>query len=140
VLSGVQLEGAGEGEVNQTMQRDMELVRAILLKMEEHETGFAPSPFEIEGFTRGQIGYHVYLMGQAGLLNVVNVTAHGDSGPSALPINLTWAGYEFIASSKNEATWKKATSTVMAKAGAIGFDLLKAALSAELKRQMGLQS
>ena len=120
------------------MQRDMDLVRAILLKLEEHPHAFAPSPFEIEGFTREQVGYHVALMHQAGLIDAVKVTAISDPSPSAIPLSLTWEGYEFLAAAKNESTWRKSTSAVFAKAGAVGFELLKAVLTAELRKQVGL--
>jgi len=120
------------------MQRDMDLVRAILLKLEEHPHGFAPQGIEIDGFTKEQIGYHAALMGEAGLIRVVSTTAHSDPSPSAVPISLTWEGYEFLAASKDEGVWKKGKATVMAKAGAIGFDILKAVLTAEIRRQVGL--
>jgi hypothetical protein len=115
----------------------MELVRQILLKLEEHPHGFAPR-LEVPGFTDEQIGYHAAIMGEAGLLHARPITAHGASSPSALPIYLTWAGYEFLASAKDESTWKKGTSLVMSKAGAIGFDILKAVLMAEIRSKVGL--
>jgi hypothetical protein len=120
------------------MQRDMDLIRQILLKMEENPHGFTPKGIEVEGFTKEQIGYHAALMGEAGLIRVAPITAISDLSPSAIPICLTWAGYEFLAASKDEGTWKKGTSTLMAKAGAIGFDILKAVLTAEIRRQVGL--
>jgi hypothetical protein len=120
------------------MQRDMDLVRAILLSLEESPHGFAPKDCEIPGFTKEQVGYHVVLMHQAGLIEAEQSTTVIDPSPSAIPISLTWAGYEFLATSKDEGIWKKGTSTVMAKAGAIGFDILKAVLTAEIRRQVGL--
>lgn len=44
---------------------------------------------EIPGFTKDQIGYHVFLMGQAGLLKVVDITDLGSKSPQAAPIHLT---------------------------------------------------
>ena len=120
------------------MQRDMDLIRAILLKLEEHPHGFAPNQLEIEGFTREQVGFHAALMHQAGLIDAAKVTAISDLSPSAVALSITWEGYEFLAASKNEGNWKKGTSSVMAKAGAIGFDVLKAVLTAEIRRQVGL--
>jgi hypothetical protein len=119
------------------MQRDMNLVRAILLKLEAHPHGFAPA-LEIEGYTDEQIGFHVALMGQAGLIDAYPTNSSADETPSAMPLSLKWEGYEFLAASKDEGIWKKGTSTVMAKAGAIGFEILKAVLTAEVRRQVGL--
>jgi hypothetical protein len=120
------------------MQRDMDLVRAILLKLEECPHAFAPNPFEIKGFTKEQVGYHAVLMQQAGLIEAFKATAISDPSPSAIPLSLTWEGYEFLATAKNESTWRKGTSAVFAKAGAVGFELLKAVLTAELRKQIGL--
>jgi hypothetical protein len=120
------------------MQRDMDLVRKILMTIEEHPMGFAPTNLEIEGYTDEQIRYHTWLTGQAGLAQVVENTNLADKSPSAIPISLTWDGYEFLAASKNENIWSKGKSVVTAKAGAIGFDIIKAFLVAEIKRQIGL--
>jgi hypothetical protein len=116
----------------------MDLVRAILLKLEDYPHAFAPQPFEIGGFTKEQIGYHVALMHQAGLIEAVKVTAISDPSPSAIPLSLTWEGYEFLATAKNESTWRKGTAAVFAKAGAVGFELLKSVLIAELRKEIGL--
>lgn len=37
------------------MQRDMNLVRDILLSLEAESSGFAPDHLEIEGYTEAQI-------------------------------------------------------------------------------------
>lgn len=50
------------------MKREMDLVRQILLKIEQHEHGLAPRDLAIDGHTDEQVAYHVHLMGQAGLL------------------------------------------------------------------------
>ena len=50
------------------MQRDMDLVRAILLAVEAHPAGFAPDPLAIEGYTDEQIGYHATILKEAGMV------------------------------------------------------------------------
>jgi hypothetical protein len=42
------------------MKRDMDLVRAILITMENHDKGFAPDVIEIPDYSEEQIGYHIY--------------------------------------------------------------------------------
>jgi hypothetical protein len=47
------------------MERDMDLVRQILLRLEKRtDTG----PLQIDGYTAEQIGFHVWLMNDAGLI------------------------------------------------------------------------
>jgi hypothetical protein len=50
------------------MQRDMGLIRQIMFKLEAEPGGFAPQDFTIEDYPADQVSYHVYLLGQAGLL------------------------------------------------------------------------
>jgi hypothetical protein len=119
------------------MQRDMDLIREILLKLEAHPHGFAPA-LEIDGYTDEQIGFHVSIMGQARLLDVHEVTTHGAGSPRAIPSAMRWEAYEFLAAIKDESTWKKSKATLMSKTGTLGFELLKAVLTAEIRRQLGL--
>ena len=88
------------------MERDMDLIREILLRLEAHRHGFAPA-LAIEGYTDEQIGFHVALMSQAGLVDAHQATSIADKSPSALPTSLRWEGYELLAASKDEGTWKK---------------------------------
>lgn len=50
------------------MKRDMNLVREILLALEEDLSGFAPEDMEIKGYTDEQIGYHILLLIEAGFI------------------------------------------------------------------------
>jgi Hypothetical protein (DUF2513) len=58
--------------------------------------GFAPQEFIIDGYPDDQVAYHVYLLGQAGLLEVVKNTNLVSSAPSAHALNMTWEGHDFI--------------------------------------------
>lgn len=80
--------------LNTYMKRDMDLIRTMLLTIEANEHGFVGS-IEIEGYTQEEIGYHAYLLGQAGLANVLNVQVRSES-PRAIIRNLTWQGHEFL--------------------------------------------
>ena len=53
------------------MERDWELCRKILEKAEGYEGIPRPGIPRIEGYTDEQIGYHCYLLEDAGLLNMV---------------------------------------------------------------------
>jgi hypothetical protein len=89
------------------MQRDMALFREILLRCEQHEHGFAPKDLQIDGATQDQIGFHVHLLGQAGLLRVTDATSRGATSPQALPISLTNAGYDFLEHTRDPDVWQK---------------------------------
>jgi Hypothetical protein (DUF2513) len=120
------------------MQRDMGLIRQILFKMEEHPGGFAPKDLAIEGYTADQIGYHIWLLGQAGLMTVSEVTAHGDSGPQALAVNLTWEGHDLIDAARSDTTWSRAMDKAKTAGVSMSLAVLKQLLDSILKGQLGL--
>jgi hypothetical protein len=107
------------------MKRDMDLVRQILMVMEDHEHGFAPETFEVSGYTEEAIGYHLVLMEEAGLIRATVTTAFGEQSPSATPERITWEGHEFLANARNETVWSKVKSIVVAKGGSVSFEVLK---------------
>lgn len=120
------------------MKRDFDLIRKILLAVESQEHGFVRDPLVIEGHSEEQIRYHIYLLGEAGLLKVADHTHLQSLSPEALPINITWAGHEFIDAAKNETVWAKAKTKVLKPAGGIAFDVLLEWLKAEAKQRLGL--
>lgn len=120
------------------MQRDMNLVREILLALERHERGQAPGKIEIPPYSEEQIGFHVMLMAEARLIKAIETTCHGDPSPKAIPSRLTWEGYEFLAASKDSNIWEKSKKTILGKVGALSFEVLKAYLMYEVKSKLGL--
>lgn len=123
------------------MKRDLDLIRAILLACEAHEHGHAPRELQIEGFSEEQIGFHVYLMGEAGLLETADTTDRSSASPEAIPIAMTWTGYEFLEASRNEQLWSKAKNAA-GSAGGMVFEVLKTVLTTLVtdvaKKAMGL--
>ena len=49
------------------MRRDFDLIRKMVLTIEDSSTGWAPPKMEFEGYTETEIGYHAFLMIDAGL-------------------------------------------------------------------------
>ena len=107
------------------MKRDLDLVRKILLALEDHEHGFAPNEFRVEGHTDEEVGFHASLMKQAGLIDAVDMT-HGKSpSKTARPRSITWNGYEFLNAARNETIWEKAKSKAQSAGLASMFEVLK---------------
>ena len=109
------------------MKRDMDLVRKILLACEAEPSGWGPEQPLIEGYTSDQIGYHVMLMHQAGLVEARNATNSRTPGPFWLVGHLTWEGHEFLDASRDEGNWATAKA-VASKIGGFAFDTLKTIL------------
>lgn len=120
------------------MKRDLNLVRQILLAIEQSPSGFAPRQLVIDGYTDEQIGYHVHLMKEAGLVEASDTTGFKSSSPEAIARQLTWSGHEFLDAARDDVRWTAALALATAKAGTFTFDVLKQLLVAALRGELGL--
>jgi hypothetical protein len=94
----------------------MDLVRAILMKIESNPSGWAPRDFGIQGFPPDQVGYHAHIMMQEGLIDATNVTHLASESPEAIPRSLTWKGHEFLDLARDQDRWNRAKA-ITAKVG-----------------------
>lgn len=120
------------------MKRDMDLVRSILMQLEEHRHGWAPERFAVQGHSEEEVRFHVHLMAQAWLVRTKDVTCTDSDSPGAVPTSITWAGYEFLDLAREPSIWDKAKSRVLTAVGGIGLELLKETLRALSKEKLGL--
>lgn len=120
------------------MKRDMDLVRKILLALEEYEHGFAPKTLQISGYSDEEIGFHVYLMGQAGLLQVADVTHMGSTSPQSIPRRITWEGYEFLEAARSLSIWEAAKHRMVKEGLGMSLEVLKKILMMLTKEALGL--
>ncbi len=120
------------------MRRDIELIRKLLLALEAQEHAYVRKTIEVEGYSEEQVGFHFYLIGEAGLARVIDNTDVSGESPSAMPLHLTWAGYEFLEAAKDETLWGKAKEKVLKPAGGAAFGVLLEWLKAEAKSRLGI--
>ncbi len=119
------------------MKRDMDLIRKILLVMEkDNET---PHDFESDGFSDGQVGFHVYLMADAGLIDAVDASSRANRLPYWNALNIRWAGYEFLDAAKNETLWTKAKSVLVEKGIPATIGILTTLLTGFAKEKLGIK-
>lgn len=119
------------------MRRDMDLVRALLMRAESEHSAYAPEKIEINGYTEEQIGYHALLLNEAGLVKAVEVTTMGSPSPEARISRLTWDGHEFLDSAREPARWEK-TKDLVNKVGGASIQLWMAVLTAYAKEALGI--
>src|SRR5262245_27287866 len=100
------------------VQRNMDLVRMILVRLESSSEGWAPRDFGIQSFSPEEIRYHAHIMKQEGLIEATDVTHMGSSGPEALPRNLTWKGHEFLDLARDQDRWHRAKAIITKVGGA----------------------
>ncbi|MFJ6030591.1 DUF2513 domain-containing protein [Bacillus toyonensis] len=102
------------------MKRDMELVRNILIQIEENNPRTVVKLImeENDKFTEDEIDYHLKLMVDAGLIDGQAKRVMG----GGLLVNirgLTWLGHDFLDAARNDKVWEKANETAESK----GLDL-----------------
>ena len=105
------------------MKRDMELVRKILFAVEDQ--GATPidwiDEFLIEGYADEAVGYHVWMLAQAGFLEAINLSTLG--GFSYAPRCLTWQGAELLDAIRDPEVWRR-TKSGAATVGGAGVEFL----------------
>ncbi|MGV6875944.1 DUF2513 domain-containing protein [Pseudochelatococcus sp. B33] len=94
----------GEGA---DMQRDMELVRAILKDVITSDS-LRAREIKLDGYDPAIVGRHVEILFNAGYLEGVKSQVKGDPTPFMLVKDLTWEGHEFAgALLANDSVWQK---------------------------------
>ena len=116
------------------MKRDMDLVRKILFAMEDGPA-LAPDNLDLAGYDDETVSYHLAIMGEAGLLLVLDDSSLSEIG--AIPVRLTWAGHEFLESVREDSRWNDVKAQ-MNKAGGFVFEVAKASATSWMLRQLGL--
>jgi Hypothetical protein (DUF2513) len=120
------------------MRRDIELIRKMVFTIEDAPSGWAPHPLEIEGYSRAQIGYHAWLLVNAGLARGQDSATGESDGPEASISNLTWNGHEFAEAARDDGRWAKAMGMVQETGGAVTIAVLTQLLANLMKSAFGL--
>lgn len=121
------------------MKRDPDLVRKLLIYLDEKPDYKMETVPKIDGFTDLEIMYHCLLLAQANYVDFQpERTKDGERIIRAHVFGLTWQGHEFLAASRDESLWRKGLSAVGSQTGGVAIDLLKAWLMHEAKHRLGL--
>ena len=118
------------------MQRDMALVRKLLLAIEASERPLDTGLVRISNFSNDQIAEHVRILSEAGLVEGVAKT--GERGTHWSELRLTWAGHDFIDAARNEQLWRAVTEAINGRTGTASFDVWRAALLDETFKSLGV--
>jgi Hypothetical protein (DUF2513) len=119
------------------MKRDMDLVRELLRKIEEHPRAELTGRLQCEGRSEEEVNYHIVLAHDAGFIEAVN--AFSTDGLDWIPQRLTWEGHEFLEAARDDALWQKAKDATRSKGGGLTLEVLKAVL-VELSKRAAMRS
>lgn len=105
------------------MKRDIELIKKILIEIEESKKVKGWLVVDISGRSRDEISYHIKLLYQAGLIDAVDQTTKTEFEWTAK--SLTWQGHEFLDAIRNDAVWSKMKSKIKEQGGSLPFHVIK---------------
>lgn len=119
------------------MKRDMELIRQILLLVEEYPEPDGAILPAIDGYSQQEIAYHVKLLADASLIEARDFSA-GDNC-HWVARHLTWQGHEFLDAARHDTIWGKAKKMIQDQGGSIPFTVLQSLLVELAKGLVGLK-
>jgi len=121
------------------VERDMDLIREILLKVEAdpeldgyHYKTLDSADFP--GHTKREVAYHVGQLVEAGLLK-----SEGSTIEDVSPIisRLTWAGHEFLDNIKDVGVWQQVKLRIVGLPG-LALPVIAKIAEAEIMKKLGL--
>ena len=117
------------------MKRDLDLLRLILLAIEADPTYRRGELLRvtIPGYSEDDTQYHLMLLGEAGLVNVKQLSS------GYFVTRLTWEGHEFLDTIRKDSIWNKAKGKALETTGALGLNVLKALALKYARQAAGLE-
>lgn len=105
------------------MKRNMDLIREILMQIEERQHNIEFAPLEIEGHSEEEMSHHIMLLDEAGLIQAEDLSAFG--GHEWRVRRLTWWGHEFLDACRDDKRWDTAKKVMNERTGGLSFEVLK---------------
>ena len=107
------------------MERNWTLIREILLEVEKKDSPFPDRLLTINGRDSYEIGYHVKLLYECGMIDEVDDRSGDvDSGHLYAPGGLTWRGHNFLDDIRHDSVWKKVLDRISALGGKVSLPVL----------------
>jgi len=122
------------------MKRDMELVRKLLLYVEENYT-YKPlnsDSVRMDGYSDEVIGYHVKIMADGGLIETIDATSTDSRTYQCFIRGITWNGHEFLDLVRDEGVWSNVKAALKRVGSAASFEVAKNVAVAYVSGRLGL--
>ena len=116
------------------MKRDMDLIRRIILTLDEHDDPLS-SMMGLPGVDDAIFKYHASLIIEAGLATGVSQEFQ-DGGCKVWLRRLTWAGHDFADAIRSETVWKAAVDNVIKPTASWTFGILLEYLKVEIRSRI----
>jgi hypothetical protein len=119
------------------MKRDLDLVRRIMLNIEELPPG--PSmQFRMGEVDDPVVLAHIQLMIGAGLVNGKITEPHGARGAVIIISGLSWDGHEWLETMRDQGLWDQTKAVLAENGAALSFELVRAVANQILRKRLRL--
>jgi hypothetical protein len=122
------------------MQRNLELIRTILLECESSESGYPPDSVHEKAQNDSVYGYHCYLIVDAGLAEGADVTHCGSDSPVYLITKLTFKGHDFLDATRDQGVWDRTKTKIASTVKTATLEIVMDVAKAFIRHQLGLTS
>lgn len=107
------------------MKRDMDLVRLILLKIEEEYRDTAIYDLTVDGYDMSTVAYHCDILHDAGYISYFE-PFHADDELQSFRVGaLTWAGNEYLEKIRDNSRWAEVKQVMIRKGLPFTIDMVK---------------
>ena len=107
------------------MKRDMDLVREILLEIEEQYISTAIYDLQIKGYDMATVAYHCKILYEAGLISDYKAQYADNEIWFFCVGSLTWEGNDYLDKVRDNSTWRKTKDIITRKGLPLVFDTIK---------------
>lgn len=104
------------------MKRDWDLVRKILLQLEEQDHLGSD---DVQGYDVRVVSYHVHLLNEAGLIKAAPTPRRMGSEQIWTASALTWNGHEFLDQIRADSIWGQIKRSAREKGLDLSFDVVR---------------
>ena len=115
------------------MKLDMDLVRELLLKIEELKPYRENLTIDTDNLIEAE---HLELLVESGLCKG-NIKHFTNGFPSGYINRLTWEGHQFLETIRDDETWKN-TKTTLSKVGSFTLELIQKVAIDYITKQIGM--
>ena len=112
------------------MKRDMDLIRAMVIALENSHLNGLPD------VDKAEFNYHAQLLIEAGLAEGALAPAQRGIPTAALLWRLTWLGHDFADAIRNDTIWDSAKEKVIKPSASWTFGVLLDFLKLEIRRHI----
>ena len=118
------------------MKRDWDLVRTILVRIEELEPNTDLDANNVDGYDDQVVASHTQMMEERGLIKGIDTSNLGSL--AFLASSLTWEGHELLDEIRNDTAWNSVKSGAKSKGVDLTIEVIKGLAKAYAKSKLGL--